>query len=208
VQHRRSGRTIHLPASYVCASVELGYATTIHTAQGITADTMHGLITGNQSRQLLYTMCTRGRLSNHMYLQLVGDGDAHTVIRPDTLRPSTATEILQRILGRDDTPRSASTMLREQQDPAVRLGDSVDRYIDALYVAAEEVVGRSAAQAVEAFANQLVRGLANEPAWPTLRAHLLLLAWTVPTRTNACVPHTTPERSAALLTEPPCWTGV
>jgi ATP-dependent exoDNAse (exonuclease V) alpha subunit len=66
VQHTRSGRTIQLPASYVRDFVELGYATTIHTAQGITADTMHGLITGPESRQQLYTMCTRGRLSNHI----------------------------------------------------------------------------------------------------------------------------------------------
>jgi hypothetical protein len=51
VQHRRSGRTIQLPASYVRDSVELGYATTIHAAQGITADTMHGLIAGKESRQ-------------------------------------------------------------------------------------------------------------------------------------------------------------
>jgi hypothetical protein len=36
------------------------------------------------------------------------------------------------MLARDDTARSASTMLREHQDPAVRLGDSVERYIDAL----------------------------------------------------------------------------
>ena len=176
VQHRRTGRTIQLPASYVGGSVELGYATTIHTAQGITADTMRGLITGKESRQQLYTMCTRGRLSNHLYLQLVGDGDPHTVIRPDTIRPSTATALLEHILARDDTPRSASTLLREQQDPAVRLGDSVERYLDAFHVAAEAVVGESAAQAMVAFANQLVPGLADEPAWPTLRAHLLLLA--------------------------------
>lgn len=64
VQHRRNGRSIQLPASYVRDSVELGYATTIHGAQAITADTMHGLITGAESRQQLYTMCTRGRLSN------------------------------------------------------------------------------------------------------------------------------------------------
>jgi conjugative relaxase-like TrwC/TraI family protein len=176
VQHTRSGRTIRLPASYVRNSVELGYATTIHAAQGITADTMHGLITAQESRQQLYTMCTRGRLSNHIYLQLVGDGDPHTVIRPDTIRPSTATELLEHILARDDTPRSASTLLREQQDPALRLGDSVERYIDALHLAAEDVIGRSAAQAVEAFANQLEPGLTDDPAWPTLRAHLLLLA--------------------------------
>jgi hypothetical protein len=67
-------------------------------------------------------------------------------------------------------------MLRDQQDPAVRLGDTVERYLDALHVAAEEIVGKSAAQALEATANQLVPGLADEPAWPTLRTHLLLLA--------------------------------
>ena len=176
VQHGRTGRPIQLPASYVRDWVELGYATTIHTAQGITADTMHGLITGNQSRQQLYTMCTRGRHSNDIYLQLVGDGDPHTLIRPDTIRPSTATELLEQILARDETPRSASTLLRDHQDPAVQLGETVERYLDALHMAAENVVGVKAAHALEATANQLVPGLSDEPAWPTLRAHLLLLA--------------------------------
>jgi hypothetical protein len=176
VQHTRSGRTIQLPASYVRDFVELGYATTIHAAQGLTADTMHGLITGDQSRQQLYTMCTRGRLSNHIYLQLVGDGDPHTLIRPDTIRPSTATELLEQILARDDTPRSASTLLAEHKDPAVRLGASVERYLDSLHVAAEDMVGKSAIHRLEAFANQLVPGLTNQAAWPTLHAHLLLLA--------------------------------
>jgi conjugative relaxase-like TrwC/TraI family protein len=176
VKHRRSGRRIQLPAGYVRASVELGYATTIHSAQGITADTMHGLIIGRESRQQLYTMCTRGRLGNHIYLQVVGDGDPHTLIRPDTIGPATATEQLEQILARDDTPRSASGMLQDQQDSTVRLAESVDRYLDALYVAAEHVLGKSAAQALEGFANQLVPGLTDEPAWPTLRAHLLLFA--------------------------------
>jgi conjugative relaxase-like TrwC/TraI family protein len=176
VKHRRSGRSIQLPASYVRASVELGYAITIHSAQGITADTMHGLITGRESRQQLYTMCTRARLSNHIYLQLVGDGDQHTLIRPDTVHPATATELLEQILARDDTPRSASGMLQDQQDPVVRLRASVERYIDALHVAAEHAVGKSSAEALEGFANRLVPGLTDEPAWPTLRARLLLLA--------------------------------
>ena len=117
-----------------------------------------------------------GRLANHIYLQLVGDGDPHTVIRPDIMRPSTATELLEHILARDEAPRSASTLLCEQHDPAVRLGDSVERYIDALHVAAEDVGGGSAVLALEAYANRLVPGLTDEPAWPTLRAHLLLLA--------------------------------
>ena len=64
---------------------------------------------------------------NHIYLQLVGDGDPHTLIRPDTIPPSTATALLEHILARDDTPQSASTLVREQQDPVVRFGVAVKR---------------------------------------------------------------------------------
>jgi hypothetical protein len=56
---------------------------------------MHGLATGTESRQQLYTMLTRGRHANHLYLQVVGDGDPHTVIRPENLHPQTATDLLQ-----------------------------------------------------------------------------------------------------------------
>jgi hypothetical protein len=56
VRHTRSHQTVRLPADYVRTSTGLGYATTIHAAQGVTADTMHGLLTGQESRQQLYTM--------------------------------------------------------------------------------------------------------------------------------------------------------
>jgi len=77
VRHTRNGRTVTLPAAYVQTSVELGYATTVHTAQGVTADTMRGVVTGEESRQQLYTMLTRGRTANHIYLAVLGDG-THT----------------------------------------------------------------------------------------------------------------------------------
>jgi ATP-dependent exoDNAse (exonuclease V) alpha subunit len=121
VQHTRSRRTLRLPADYVRTSTGLGYATTTHAAQGVTADTMHGLLTGQESRQQLYTMLTRGRHANHLYLQVVGDGDPHTLIRPDTISPRTPTEILHQIIARDDAPVSASTVLRELDNPAARL---------------------------------------------------------------------------------------
>ena len=85
VRHNRSQLTVRLPADYVRTSTGLGYATTIHSAQGVSADTMHGLVTGQESRQQLYTMLTRGRNANHLYLQVVGDGDPHSLIRPDTI---------------------------------------------------------------------------------------------------------------------------
>jgi ATP-dependent exoDNAse (exonuclease V) alpha subunit len=75
VQHLRNRHRVRLPAAYVKTSAELGYATTVHGAQGLSVDTMHGLATGEESRQQLYTMLTRGRVANHLYLQVVGDGD-------------------------------------------------------------------------------------------------------------------------------------
>ena len=65
VQSLRSKHSVTLPADYVREWVDLGYATTIHGAQGLTADTMHGLASGEESREQLYTMLTRGRQANH-----------------------------------------------------------------------------------------------------------------------------------------------
>jgi len=176
VRHNRSHRTVRLPADYVQASTGLGYATTIHAAQGVTADTMHGLITGQESRQQLYTMLTRGRATNHLYVQVVGDGDPHTLIRPETVAPRTPTETLQQILARDEAPTSASTLLRELSDPAARLYDAVQRYTDGFKAAAEQLVGPQIVHALDGLADQVIPELTSEPTWATLRAHLLALA--------------------------------
>ncbi len=175
VQHLRNRHRVRLPAGYVQTSAELGYATTVHAAQGLSVDTVHGLATGEESRQQLYTMLTRGRAANHLYLQVVGDGDPHSIIWPETVRPSTPTDLLEQILARDDAARSATTLQRDQHDPAARLADATRRYVDALCVAAEDLAGPQAVAALEKAAEQAVPGLADEPAWPTLRARLLLL---------------------------------
>jgi conjugative relaxase-like TrwC/TraI family protein len=175
IRHSRSQLKCQLPADYVTTSTGLGYATTIHGAQGVSADTMHGLLTGQESRQQLYTMLTRGRHANHLYLQVVGDGDPHTVIRPDTISPRTPTETLRQITARDEAPVSASTVLRDLNDPAARLFQAVQRYSDGLHVAAEQLVGPHAVAELDQ-ADRHIPGLTDEPAWPTLRAHLLALA--------------------------------
>jgi hypothetical protein len=175
VRHTRSQLTVRLPSDYVRESTGLGYATTIHAAQGVSADTMHGVLTGQESRQQLYTMLTRGRHANHLYLQVVSDGDPHTLIRPDTISPHTPTETLQQILGRDETPVSASTVLRELNNPAARLFQAVQRYTDSLHVAAEQLLGPQTIAELDQ-ADQYILGLTTEPAWPTLRAHLITLA--------------------------------
>jgi ATP-dependent exoDNAse (exonuclease V) alpha subunit len=176
VRHSRSNLTVRLPADYVQASTGLGYATTIHSAQGVSADTMHGLATGRESRQQLYTMLTRGRAANHIYLQVVGDGDPHTVIRPEAVTPRTPTELLEQILVRDDTPTSATTLLRRLSDPAARLHDAVQRYTDGLQAATERIVGSTIVETLDSQAEQVIPDITNEPGWPTLRANLIALA--------------------------------
>jgi hypothetical protein len=176
VRHALNGRMATLPADYVQTSVDLGYASTVHTAQGVTADTMHGVVTGAESRQRLYTMLTRGRSANHVYVAVVGDGDPHTVIQLDNIHLRTATELLEQILACDASPQSATTLQREQQDPAVRLGAATARYLDAIHVAAEHLAGPQAVANLDRSAGRLHNGLTEEPAWATLRGHLLLLA--------------------------------
>ncbi|MEA5052818.1 MAG: toprim domain-containing protein, partial [Propionicimonas sp.] len=161
---------------YVAESVELGYACTIHGAQGVTADVLHGIATGAETRQQLYTMLTRGRYANHVHLEVVGDGDVHSLIRPEAIIPPTATDLLERILARDEDNTSATTTARALADPANRLADAVARYSDALGYAAEQTAGADLVQRLEQAADELVAGLHDAPAWPTLRAHLLLIA--------------------------------
>src|SRR5215211_7355009 len=176
VQHVRNGRTVTLPASYVSSATELGYASTLHTAQGVTADTMHGVVTGGESRQQLYTILTRGRSANHVYVAVVGDGDPHAVLQPENIQLRTATELLEHILARNASPQSASTLQREQRNPTVRLAAATARYLDALYVAAEHLARPEVAANLDQSAERVFGGLAGEPAWPTLRGQLLLMA--------------------------------
>jgi hypothetical protein len=66
-------------------------------------------------------------------------------------------------------------LLRELNDPAARLFQAVQRYTDGLHVAAEQLLGPQTVAELDQ-ADQYLPGLTTEPAWPTLRAHLLALA--------------------------------
>ncbi len=169
--HRRTT----LPADYVAEHVELGYTTTIHGAQGLTADTCHGLITGTESRQQAYTMLSRGRYTNHVWLQVTGDGDPHSRLNAEAQTPATATEILEAVLARDDSPISATSQLARAHDPGALLADAVDRYEDAIRAAAAEHAGPELAGALDAAADATGIPLTDADAWPVLKGHLLVL---------------------------------
>ena len=170
------GSTVRLPAAYVAASVGLGYATTVHAAQGLTCDTVHGLVSGAETRPQLYTLLTRGRSQNHLYLQMDGTTDLHDLARPDASIPATPTDLLERILGRDGQDRSASGHLTDLHNPALRLPVEAGRYLDALHLAVERTTDPSVVLGLDQAADHLMPSLRDAPAWPALRASLLLRA--------------------------------
>jgi ATP-dependent exoDNAse (exonuclease V) alpha subunit len=65
-----SNTTAVLPADYVSEHVELGYASTAHRAQGRTVDTAHAFVGAETSREPLYVMASRGRVSNRLYVDV------------------------------------------------------------------------------------------------------------------------------------------
>ena len=138
VRHLASRLHATLPADYVAAHVELGYASTVHTAQGITTDVVHGVVTGAEDRQLLYTMLTRGRVENHAHLVL-GSDETHALPSPTDDRALTATEALEGILARDCAAVSATTAQATGASPEAQLHDAVTRYADAVALAGSKL---------------------------------------------------------------------
>ena len=175
-RHLDLGRSIELPAAYVAEHIQLGYATTVHGAQGMTADTAHLVASGEESRQTLYVGISRGRQANHIYLATGYDGDPHSLIDPKALRPPTAIDVLAEVLERDGSDRSATTTEREAASSTTQLHQAVMRFHDALQFAAEETLGPETLSVVDRSIEAIWPGLTTEAAYPALRAHLSLRA--------------------------------
>lgn len=173
--HLGSGRRVTLPADYVTAHTQLGYAATIDTSQGITVDTCHGVLTGRETCPQLYVMLTRGRTSNRAWLA-TNTGDEPNLYEYEAVRPPTALDVLTTILGRDGTQTSAATAEADARDPRRQLAGAVDSYLDALGVAAETRYGPDQLAALDTAAEQLLPGLTGTAAYPVLRQHLATIA--------------------------------
>ncbi len=176
VRHLRHRRSVILPAAYVAEQVQLGYAVTVHSAQGMTTDTAHVVVSGEEARQLLYVAVSRGRIANHIYLANTHDGDPHSLIRAETLLPPTAIDVLTHILDRDGSHHSATTTRRELDSSAVQLHQAATRYHDALGFAAEQTLGTDTLTALDQQIEAICPGVTAEPAYPTLRGNLALHA--------------------------------
>ena len=168
-----------LPAGYVAAHVELGYASTVHAAQGVTADAAHGIVTGAEDRQLLYTMLSRGRLETPAPVIAESLPAGEEPMLPGVMEQLTATETLEAILARDGAARSATADATQAVAPATQLHQSVLRYADAVEHATRAIVGSHSDDALEAagpgplpWLPGIPADVAHDATWgPYLSAH-------------------------------------
>jgi conjugative relaxase-like TrwC/TraI family protein len=105
---------------YLCDHVTLGYAVTVHSAQGVTvggADTpgtCHAILGEGAGRAIAYVAMTRARDDNHAYIynreggegdhehrHLINDGEVHQLRRGNTY---SAAHYLKTILANDERP--------------------------------------------------------------------------------------------------------
>jgi conjugative relaxase-like TrwC/TraI family protein len=106
-------------ADYLKEHVTLGYAATVHSAQGVTADSCHAVVGEGASRAMLYVAMTRGRHNNEafLYQRLAHEADhehAKPVVAPgihQTRRGNkhSAAYYFRQILGNDERPRTMHT---------------------------------------------------------------------------------------------------
>lgn len=171
----KPGRTVRLPADYAAAHVSLGYAATVHAAQGMTVMTCHLVGASTLTRELLYVAMTRGRLNNHIYFS-TAEHDPHKIVSRKAVVPDTATDVLSSILAHDGAQQSATTAAREARNPFARLAHAAPAYSDAVGSSAEHHVGRDVMTDIDSGADKLLPGLTQYQAWPALRKQLALIA--------------------------------
>ncbi|WP_067694600.1 MobF family relaxase [Nocardia jejuensis] len=127
---------VHLPAQYVLDYTELGYASTVHRAQGMTVRRAYVLMGSALGRSLAYVGLTRGSEYNGIFLatDVLAEPDLHHA--PD--EALTEHQVWLRELGRRDDNISATETLREETaraDDPDRLRETYDHARELLFTA-------------------------------------------------------------------------
>lgn len=117
------------PTDYTRGHVIYGYALTVHSAQGSTADTTHTVLGENASRRLLYVAMTRGRDANSVHIvERAPEAHAHRHHEPTAqLRARgdelDAADLVRSILANDQPDVAAHALLTQVPEatlPGVR----------------------------------------------------------------------------------------
>ncbi len=110
----RHGEKMTLPGDYVAEHIELGYAATEYSIQGVTVGSTHNLTTPQTSRAAFYMAMTRGQNTNtaHVATQTIPDHDPAPGAVHDAVHRTPAA-VLALAFERDDPDHSALTSITE-----------------------------------------------------------------------------------------------
>jgi conjugative relaxase-like TrwC/TraI family protein len=141
------GEPMTLPGAYVAEHVALGYASTVHAAQGVTVDTCHAVITPHTQAGALYVGMSRGRHGNTAHVTtLAVPIDAPAGAVADAIHRDPAAVLANALQTADPQRTALATATESAQDatavrtPAELLADASElatagrtaRWLDAL----------------------------------------------------------------------------
>jgi len=173
------GARAFFESDYLCEHVGLGYAVTVHSAQGVTADTSHAVLGENTSRALLYVAMTRGRHTNtaHIYSRPTGDHEyghqepdgTHVKTRGDN---HDAAALIRSILANHDQP-AITAHDYAARTPAAALPDRVRSLLDRRVAAthSRRVSYETWQTQVRSFANSMSHARARDASKSRARDH-------------------------------------
>ncbi|WP_306211065.1 MobF family relaxase [Actinoplanes sp. RD1] len=168
VRHHRHGGTVTLPADYVAAHVELGYATTVHRAQGATVDTAHALITEDMTRETLYVAATRARQQTTLYAVthriLPVDEDARLDRSIYDRHAKAAREVLEQVLAAEGAQPSATEAIASGRETARSIATVLPMLRHAAEHAATDRLRTLLTSTLDEDGWQVLR----DPAWTTV----------------------------------------
>jgi AAA domain len=135
-----AGERMILPAGYVGEHVALGYASTVHAAQGVTVDTSHTVATTRSWHAGLYVALTRGRDANtaHVATTTTVDDPARGTVAHTVHRDPVA--VLAGVLDQTEPvdARSALAVATESAHDAAAVRMPAELLADAAHLAATE----------------------------------------------------------------------
>ncbi|WP_232535666.1 MobF family relaxase [Nocardia terpenica] len=130
---------VTLPARYVRDHTELGYASTVHRAQGMTVKRAHLLMNATLGRALAYVGLSRGQEFNGIYVATDALPDPALDHAPD--EPAAEHDVFMRVLAREDDNLTATEVMRAEQ---ARISDPARTR--EMYDYATELLGRARAE--------------------------------------------------------------
>jgi conjugative relaxase-like TrwC/TraI family protein len=135
------GERMSLPGDYVNEHVALGYAATVHSAQGLTVDTGHTVITGRTGPAALYVGMSRGRSNNtaHVCTRAVPEDTPPGMVNQAIHRPPVT--VLAAAFETAQPAKSALATAAESQQQAREIKTPAELFADGCQLA---TAGRTA----------------------------------------------------------------